>query len=61
VFQTVPPDPHPMMQAFNVDTPEKYVQLVLRKVKSRYSIGGFCLLLVKSKMKENILILKNLP
>ncbi|KAH3725680.1 WD repeat-containing protein 3-like [Dreissena polymorpha] len=28
------PDPHPMMQAFNAQTPEKYVQLVLRKVKS---------------------------
>ena len=34
-FQTPEPAPHPLMVAFNVSTPEKYVQMVLRKVKSR--------------------------
>ncbi|XP_052807522.1 WD repeat-containing protein 3-like [Mya arenaria] len=32
--KTQEPEPHPMMLAFNVSTPEKYVQMVVRKVKS---------------------------
>ena len=35
LFQLPLPELHPMMLAFNASTPEKYVLLVIKKVRSR--------------------------
>lgn len=62
-FQISEPDPHPMMQAFNAPTPEKYVQLVLRKVKSRcvHQHNKLCLHSVGVNVKEFLITCRTLP